>query len=81
MNMIMAIKVDGRISNAIHVQEVLTKFGCNIKTRVGFHEASADLCATDGIILLQLFGEASVVKSMYDAFDKLEGVIPKMIEF
>lgn len=81
MNTIMAIKVDGRTSNAVHVQEILTKFGCNIKTRVGFHEASADLCATDGVIILQLFGEDSIAKSMYDAFEKLEGVTPKMIEF
>lgn len=81
MNTILAIKVDGRTSNAVHVQEILTKFGCNIKTRVGFHEASADLCATDGIIILQLFGEDTVGKTMCAEFDKLNGVSSKIIEF
>ncbi len=81
MNKIMAIKVDGRNANAVHVQELLTKYGCSIKTRVGFHEASADLCATDGIIILQLFGPESETVAMYNALDKLDGVMPKMIEF
>ena len=81
MNKIMAIKVDGRNANAVHVQELLTKYGCSIKTRVGFHEASADLCATDGIIILQLFGPDSETVAMYNALDKLDGVTPKMIEF
>lgn len=81
MNKIMAIKVDGRNANALHVQETLTKYGCSIKTRVGFHEASADLCATDGIIVLQLFGPESETKALYDTLEKLEGVTPRMIEF
>jgi hypothetical protein len=81
MNTIMAIKIDGRTSTAVHVQEILTEFGCNIKSRVGFHEASADLCATDGIIILQLFGEDSIAKTMYKELDGLEGVTPKILEF
>lgn len=81
MNALMAIKIDGRTSNASHVQEILTKFGCNIKTRVGFHEASADLCATDGIVILQLFGEDSISKDLFKQLGMLEGVTPKMIEF
>jgi len=81
MNNILAIKVDGRTSHAVHVQEVLTKFGCNIKTRVGFHEASADLCATDGIIILQLFGEDDIAEKMAGELSRLEGVTPKIIEF
>lgn len=80
MNTILAIKVDGRTSNAVHVQEILTKFGCNIKARVGFHEASADHCAMDGIIILQLFGEDDIAKVMHKELDKLEGVSPKIIE-
>lgn len=81
MNTILAIKVDGRTSNAVHVQEILTKFGCNIKTRVGFHEASQDLCATDGIIILQLFGGEEIAKAMCKDLDQLDGVSPKIIEF
>lgn len=81
MNNILAIKVDGRTSNAVQVQEILTKFGCNIKARVGFHEAGADHCAMDGIIILQLFGDDDIAERMRKELDKLDGVSPRMIEF
>lgn len=81
MNPIMAIKVNGRLANAPHVQEILTKYGCNIKTRVGFHEANEDQCSMDGLLILQLFGNGSEIQSMFDELDKMEGVIPKFIEF
>ncbi len=81
MNSLLAVKVDGRTSKAVHVQEILTKYGCNIKTRVGFHEASESCCAMDGIIILQLFGEADVAQAMQSELGKLEGVSAKIIEF
>ncbi|MEL7659149.1 MAG: hypothetical protein AAGU75_24930, partial [Bacillota bacterium] len=66
MNPIMAIKINGRTAKAPHVQEILTKYGCNIKTRVGFHETNEDQCSMDGILILQLFGKDEDVRSMYD---------------
>lgn len=81
MNPIMAIKINGRIANAPHVQEILTKYGCNIKTRVGFHETNEDQCSTDGILILQLFGKEDDILSMFTELKKLDGVLPKMIEF
>lgn len=81
MNPIMAIKVNGRAANAPVVQEILTKYGCNIKTRVGFHEANEDHCSMDGVLLLQLFGDPKEIEAMFSELDKLEGVIPKFVEF
>lgn len=81
MEPIMAIKVNGRIANAPLVQDILTRYGCNIKTRIGFHEATKDNCAMDGVLILQLLGSQNEVDSMYEELKKLEGVIPKMIEF
>lgn len=80
MGKMMAIKVNGRTANAVHVQEILTKFGCNIKTRVGFHEVNEDQCSMDGILILQLFGEDSEIKDMLSEMEGIEGVTAKMIE-
>jgi hypothetical protein len=77
----MAIKVNGRTANAPHVQEILTKYGCNIKTRVGFHETNEDQCSMDGILILQLFGNSDDILAMFTALQKLDGVVPKMIDF
>jgi hypothetical protein len=81
MNSIMAIKVNGREAKAPHLQEILTKYGCNIKTRIGFHETNEGQCSVDGIIILQLFGEDKEIKTLYDEVKALNGVIPKFIEF
>ena len=81
MNSIIAIKVNGRNSNAPHLQEVLTKYGCIILTRVGFHETNEDNCSVDGIILLQLRGKESEIQNLFNEADSLEGITPKFIEF
>jgi hypothetical protein len=81
MNHLMAVKINGRIANAPIVQEILTKYGCFIKTRIGFHETNEDQCSTDGILVLQLSGKKSEIQEMADALNELEGVTPKMIEF
>lgn len=80
MGKMMAIKVNGRIAQAPHVQEILTKYGCNIKTRVGFHEVNEDQCSMDGILILQLFGKDEEIQGMLAEMVKLEGVTAKIIE-
>jgi hypothetical protein len=81
LSSLMAIKIDGRIAEAPHVQEILTKYGCNIKTRIGFHETNEDHCSMDGVLILQLFGDEKNANDMMDELSKLEGVSPKIIEF
>ena len=81
MNRIMAVKINGRLAHAPLVQDILTKYGCNIRTRVGFHEVNEDQCSMDGILVLQLFGEEKAIESMFEELQKQEGVVPKFIEF
>lgn len=81
MNSIMAIKINGRTANAPLVQEILTKYGCQIKTRVGFHEVSEDQCSMDGILILQLFGDEYKVQGLYEELVEMDGVSAKFIEF
>lgn len=81
MSNIIAVKVNGRTANAVLVQEILTRYGCHIKTRVGFHEVGDDNCSMDGILIVQLVGEEKGIKELYEALEKLDGVTPKFIEF
>jgi hypothetical protein len=81
MNPIMAVKISGRTAKAHLVQEILTKYGCNIKTRIGFHETGEDQCSMDGILILQLFGKEDDILHMFDELKTLDGVVPRMIEF
>ncbi len=77
---IIGLRVDHRKSNAVHLQKALTDFGCQIKLRVGLHEAGEDFCSDDGVILLQACGEKETVHAMLDAFNSLEGVGAKLME-
>ncbi|MCR6544975.1 hypothetical protein [Dehalobacterium formicoaceticum] len=81
MGRLMAIKVNGRTANAPLVQEILTRYGCNIKTRIGFHEVNEDHCSMDGIIILQLTGLENEIQSMFNELAQIDGVQTKMIEF
>ncbi|MDD2484458.1 MAG: NIL domain-containing protein [Eubacteriales bacterium] len=81
MNKLVAIKVNGRTAKAPLVQDILTKYGCNIKTRVGFHEASEDQCSMDGVLVLELIGKDAEIDAMHQALAALEGVSLKKIEF
>ncbi len=81
MKNIMAVNINGRTASAPKVQEVLTKYGCSIRTRVGFHEVNEDQCSMDGLIILQLFGNDGEINEMFDELKVLEGVTPKIIDF
>ncbi len=54
---IMAIKISPRNEVAPKVQEILTKNGCIIKTRLGLHETTNDSCSKSGLILLELLNK------------------------
>ena len=81
MYSVMAIKVEERAAKAPDFQEVLTKHGCIIKTRVGFHETDGNKCSKDGIILLHLYGDKKEFQELFEDIQKLDGVTPKFIEF
>jgi uncharacterized protein (DUF934 family) len=77
----MAIKIYSRSKKAGNVQDLLTEFGCFIRTRVGFHEVAEDYCSNDGIIILQLCPDEVKVKELYEKLNSLEFVAAKFIEF
>ncbi len=77
---IIGLRVNHRTGNAVKLQEVLTKFGCNIKLRVGLHETSEEFCSDDGVIMLQACGDRETLEAMLDAFNALEGVSAKMLD-
>ncbi len=74
------VRMDNRTSNATSFQQVLTQNGCKIKARLGLHEVNADSCATDGMIILQPFGEKEEIEQLVKDLNKLDGVKAKLID-
>ena len=77
---ILGVHTKNRVVNAKAVQELLTEYGCNIRTRVGLHRVADGICAADGVILLELFGEESLCNELCAKLSALDGVnVQKMV--
>ena len=68
-------------AQAIRVQEVLTRHGCLIKTRLGLHETSPDHCSPYGLVLLELVGDDAQRERFFDALAQVDGIEVKRMVF
>ncbi len=76
---ILGIYVKERSKNATAVQQILTQFGCSIKTRLGLHEVEDNTCSTSGLILIELTGDKKEMKNLETELRKLNDIeIQKM---
>jgi hypothetical protein len=75
---IMIVKIGERRKKSPEVQEVLSRFGCSIKTRLGLHEAG-DVCSEEGVLVLQLAGDKSEMMALERTLNGLESVQAKMV--
>ncbi len=75
---IMVVKIGSRRDRSPQVQEVLAKFGCSIKVRLGLHETE-DVCSDEGILVLQLTGEKDEMNDLEKALNKVPSVQAKMV--
>ncbi|MCB2195466.1 MAG: hypothetical protein KQH79_06380 [Bacteroidetes bacterium] len=76
---IIGINVLDRIKEAGRTQHVLSKYATSVKTRLGFHELSEDVCSRNGFIILELTGKKSEWDSLENELNKIGGInIQKM---
>jgi hypothetical protein len=77
---IIGINVLDRIKEAGRTQQVLSKYATSIKTRLGFHELSEDICSRNGFVILELTGNISDWDSLENELNEIGGInIQKMI--
>ncbi|WP_291857761.1 hypothetical protein [Marinilabilia sp.] len=78
---IIGILVEDRFDEAQQVQEILTRYGCSIKTRLGLHNVNGNHCSQAGVIILQLIPDDEKGELLVMAMKKLEGVQVKEMLF
>lgn len=79
-HMILGVHVTDRAKKATDIQKLFTEYGCNIKTRIGLHDASENACSPAGMIVLEVVGDESVCHEMADKLNAIEGVeVQKMM--
>lgn len=77
---VILVKIDHRSTEAVKVQSILTEFGCNIKVRLGLHEVSKEICANDGLIVLEVDGDKRRLNKIVSQLNKVDYVEAKLIE-
>jgi hypothetical protein len=80
MTTIIGIRLDNRSQTALDFQKTLTTYGCIIKTRLGLHDVAANVCAPNGIILLEVIDDAEAIK-FKDELAKIPGAEIQVMKF
>lgn len=76
---VLLILVDKRKEEAVKVQQILTGWGCIIKTRLGLHAGVLDNCSDEGLIILELVGTEEQVQELTRKVSVLPGVSAKLV--
>jgi hypothetical protein len=76
---IFGIHITNRVENVPALQAALTKYGCNIRTRLGIHDADATSCSPSGLVLVDVFG--AELEDFYREIQGLKGVGLQRMDF
>jgi hypothetical protein len=71
---IIGLLITDRIKEAGLTQKVLTENAHLIRSRLGFHEVTADVCSRIGVIILQLSGTQDECLRLEQALESIGGV-------
>jgi len=71
---IIGLLITDRIKEAGRTQQALTKYAHVIKSRLGFHEVSEEVCSRVGIIILQLAGDAAECRGLEQELSQIGGL-------
>ncbi len=78
---ILGLLITDRIKEAGRTQQVLTKYAYLIKSRLGFHEVTEDVCSRVGVIILQLSGKSSDFDLLEQELGQIGGLELKHMSF
>lgn len=73
-HIILGVHITERVKHAKEVQQTLTEFGCQIRTRLGLHEADKGVCSPNGLVLLELVDDDAKVAEIKTALTAIDGV-------
>lgn len=78
---ILGVLLRKRTITSTAFQEVLSKHGCNIKTRIGIHNANNNVCSPEGVILLDVIGEEADIQNIENDLKSIDGAEVQKMAF
>ena len=77
---ILGLMINDPSKGADKIQNILTKYGCCIRTRLGMHDIDQDYARETGLMLLELIGDLQECLRLENELLALDGVeVQKMI--
>jgi hypothetical protein len=76
---VFGVHINQRVESVPAVQALLTKYGCNIRTRLGIHDADSSSCSPSGLLLVDVFGAET--EDFYRELQGLKGVDVQRMDF
>jgi hypothetical protein len=77
---IIGLLITDRIKEAGLTQRTLTKYAHVIKSRLGFHEVTEDVCSRIGVVILQLAGSPEECNKLEHELGQIGGLeIQRMV--
>lgn len=78
---VFGVLLSKRTDSAPKFQEIITKHGCIINTRIGLHHATKSSCPLGGVILLDLIGEDQEIQALENDLKTLPEIQIQKLEF
>ena len=78
---ILGINVTSFEKNSGDVQQILSEYGCSIRTRIGLHDVAEGLCAPNGLILIEFIGGSEKAVEMTQKLTVVPGIEVKQMVF
>lgn len=60
---IIGVCLENRLETSVEFQKIISKLGCQIRTRIGLHPSKDIVCLNRGIVLLEASGDAELLIS------------------
>lgn len=78
---IIGILIKDRIKEAGRTQKLLSRYAGIIRSRLGFHEVSEEVCSRIGMIILHLSGTPGDWQKMKAELDQIGGIEVQTMKF
>ena len=73
-HIVVGVHITERVKHAGEIQKIFTEFGCQIRTRLGLHEADKGVCSANGLIILDMVDDDAKVAALKEKLTASDGV-------
>lgn len=80
-HLIYGVHITERLRHVPTVQNLFSEYGCYIKMRLGLHDVDDRSCSPNGLILLEMYGDETKCRELFDKLNAVEGVEVKEMIF